>query len=327
MQNKQHYWQSPFVNWTSTINPNWLLFIFYINPSRQKARVSAIVEVLSILRDLKVDVPIGGPLAEQKGVFWISLEKEFVPIMVNRLPWLGYTAGVDLLEPIIENGEPELEHVAQIKTIKWRGSLYKLKPIFREDKKLILERSPDKRLFLFENYKGDVNLIKGYRGGNDKLTHRALPVADAKLLVNLVFDKEASKLLDPFAGAGGVIIESRNVGHYTVSVDQDLSLRHGLAVISDAHIVANSSYLPFKKGSFNAVATEPPYDKSTKSVLIKTFKEIARVVKKGGRISILSAEWQADILRKEAEKYQMKTYLDEEINRKGTDVHIFAWIR
>ena len=46
--------------------------------------------------------------------------------------------------------------------------------------------------------------IVGYRGGRGPLEHRALPVYDARLIVNLLGRRQGGVMLDPFAGAGSL---------------------------------------------------------------------------------------------------------------------------
>src|SRR6266550_7501288 len=58
----------------------------------------ATMEALSLLRDLHVVAPAGGPLSEQGGVFWITVPVAALETINARLPRLGYTNAVDLLE-------------------------------------------------------------------------------------------------------------------------------------------------------------------------------------------------------------------------------------
>ena len=56
------------------------------------------MEALCLLRDLYPAAPDSGPLAERGGVFWIALPAEALDTAVSRIPRLGYTWAVDVLE-------------------------------------------------------------------------------------------------------------------------------------------------------------------------------------------------------------------------------------
>jgi ubiquinone/menaquinone biosynthesis C-methylase UbiE len=56
-------------------------------------------------------------------------------------------------------------------------------------------------------------------------------------------------------------------------------------------------------------------------------KEMYRVLQGGGRLAMLCAAWQADILRDQAGALGLRSYLDSLINRKGTDVVVLAWVK
>jgi hypothetical protein len=129
--------------------------------------------------------------------------------------------------------------------------------VYQEPDGLLREHAPDRRSFLLECGDGVVRRIVGYRGGPGPLEHRALPVVDARLLVNLVANPARGRLLDTFAGAGGLLREARAAGWTTLGLDVDPLVRHGLAEIADFHLVGDARALPLATGSID-VATEPP---------------------------------------------------------------------
>jgi tRNA (guanine10-N2)-dimethyltransferase len=154
-----------------------------------------------------------------------------------------------------------------------------------------------------------------------------LPVSDARLLVNLVHEARPGVLLDPFAGAGGVVLEALTNGWQVVSADIDPAVRRGLAHLGADQVVADARSLPLVDGSIDAGATEPPYDRSTGTLLARALAELARVVRGDGRISVLCAEWQAAQARAAAGELGLRSYLDTPIERKGTHVVALAWRR
>ncbi len=185
------------------------LLIFYLWPARQKARTVALAEALSLLGDLHARASEKGPLSEQGGLFWILLPSEHLEAARLRLPRLGYTAAVDWLEPVSEpvRRSKHMRSVAK-DDVQWRHRWYRRHRLFEEDAEAIREGAPDRRTFLLETPTGNVRPVTGYRGDGGDLSRRGLSVLDARLLVNLVAAEPGSLFLDPFAGAGGLVIEA-----------------------------------------------------------------------------------------------------------------------
>jgi SAM-dependent methyltransferase len=299
--------------------------ILYLRPARRKAREAATLEALCLLRDLDPAAPRGGPLAEQGGLFWLTLPSRALPSALARFPQLGYTQAVDVAEPA-----PELQGIGHypgggLRMTRWRGQAHRLRRVYEEDAQALRERAPDRRVFLLETPDGAVRPIKGYRGDGRALSRRGLPVYDARLLVNLVFRPEKGTLLDPFAGIGGIALEALAAGWHVLSADVDPALRHGLAQLGACHVVADARELPFAPASVDAIATEPPYDQLADGIVVAALREMHRVLKEGGRLALLCAARQADDLRREGAALGLAPYLDSPINRKGMDVVALAW--
>lgn len=320
---EKHYWETPYIKWARDATDEIEYLICYIRTSRQKSRVPAILEALTVLEDLEAKATLSGPLADIKGVFWIILPSNKVQSAIERLPRLGYTTAVDLLVKKAEYTGIE----QQLQKTRWRGNDFELLPVYREDVDLSRLRNPDQRLFTLQTGDGVFRAIKGYRGDGSPLGRRALPVCDAKLLVNLAFISSSNKVvrfLDPFAGAGGIVLEALSTRILTLSIDIDPTLRKGLDKLGSYHSVADATSLPFADNSFQLIATEPPYASISKIYLVKAFHEFFRALKPKGRISILCAKWQASMLRSAMSNLGMEMILDSDINRKGTDVVILV---
>lgn len=218
------------------------------------------------------------------------------------------------------------------RTTLWRGKRYNLVRVFEEDDEFIRERAPDRRIFLLEDDGGGVRPVQGYRGSGAALSRRGLPVPDARLLVNLVSPRTllVSKdiaFLDPFSGAGGIVIEALDIGYTVFSVDIDHRLRPGLEHFGARHHVTDATQLPFEDGMFIAIATEPPYHRDTRAMLSKALGEMYRVLTPGGRLAMLVAEWQVQYLLDVSKRYSLQLRLASSINRKGTKVVVLAWER
>ena len=304
------------------------LLIFYLRPARSKARTVATVEALSLLRDLQASAPPGGPLSEQGGLFWITVAADALESVIRRLPRLGYTGAVDLLEA--EEGNLQSAGHTQKslrRLVRWQRKLYRLARVYEEDAQVTRESAPDRRTFLLKSDEGEVRPVRGYRGDGQPLSRRGLPVYDARMLVNLVVSGEGALFLDPFAGIGGIVIEALAGGCIVMSSDCDPALQEGLSSLGAEHYVADARCLPFASGIFDAIATEPPYHEQAKAAVIEALGEMYRVLKAGGRLAILCAASQADDLRQQAASLGLDTYLDAPINRKGLDVVVLAWAK
>lgn len=228
------------------------------------------------------------------------------------------------MDQAVPVSEGTISSESTISDVSWRGVSYKLKRVYEEDPKQILEESPDRRAFVLEK-EGKLTEVRGYRGDGRDLNRRALPVADARLLVNLVTTVERRRFLDPFAGAGGIVVEAIKRGLDVTSVDIDPVLKFGLEALGARHYVENAGNLPFPDESFDAIATEPPYHSVSKQFLGDAFREMYRVLAFGGDMAILCADWQAVLIRRLSNHLMLNCYLDSPINRKGLNVTILAW--
>jgi SAM-dependent methyltransferase len=300
-----------------------MLLVLHLRAARRRAGDAATAEAVALLRDLDARAAPGGPLSEQRGVAWVSVPDGSVPAALPRLPRLGYAEAVDLVVPD-EESDRWAEGEAG-RPVRWRRRPHRLLRVHREDPAALRELAPDRREFLLQTGDGEVRAIRGYRGGEDPLTHRALPVPDARLLVNLVSGRPPGVLLDPFAGAGGIVIEAVASGWRVVSADVDPALRHGLARLGAKHLVADARHLPLATASVDAAATEPPYDPGSGGLAAEALAELRRVLRPGGRIAMLCAGWQRPGLVGAAAALGLVCELDTAVDRKGLQVAALAW--
>lgn len=295
--------------------------VLHLRASRRRARQAAVAEVVALLRDGGAHSAHGGPLAEHRGIAWVSIDESAVTEVSERLQRLGYSERVELVRPAEE------VHGHALTRVRWKGRAVALVPVFDEPDAVMRRDAPDRRSFLLECGDGVVRQIHGYRGGSGAFEHRALPVEDARLLVNLVANPRGGRLLDPFAGAGAIVIEARRAGWSICSLDIDPTLRYGLAELADRHVVGDATALPFAKASVDAIATEPPYHESALGAVRVVVGEIARVLRPGGRAALLAATAQAPALRAAGTRAGLIAELDTTIDRKGTEVTCLCWGR
>jgi len=289
------------------------VLVLQLHEARKKARAAAVAEVATLLEDIGGRPLIGGPLSEVSGIAWVAVNATPISELAKRITLLGYSASVRI-------AVPEREAVADVSGAhtRWKGTDYVLQPIYDEPIDELQKEAPDRRSFLLECGDGVVRRIVGYRGGRGPMEHRALPVLDARLLVNVLGRRNSGSMLDPFAGAGSVLLSGRRAGWRTVSVDIDRSLRYGLTEIAGSHVVGDAAHLPFRQNSFDAIATEPPYDPTAISLVTGAVGEASRVLRPGGRMSMLVSAAQASDVRTAADHSGFTIDIDIDVSRKGT---------
>ncbi len=123
----------------------------------------------------------------------------------------------------------------------------------------------------------------------------------ARALVNMTFVKRGEKLLDPFCGTGGVLIEAASIGVKAYGSDISPEMIEGC--------IQNMEHfgLPFEKmevadigdiaeviGPVDTVATDPPYGRATSTnkeplgeLYARSLPSIATVLERGSRVGIV----------------------------------------
>jgi hypothetical protein len=298
------------------------MLVLHLRAARRRAGAAALAEALALLHDLEPSAPAGGPLADRGGVIWVEVPEGRLAAATARLPRLGYSTAVDLLvadQAPGRGGRPP--------AVRWRRRSWRLERLHAEDAAGHRARAPDRREFWLEAGGGPARPVRGYRGGAGALERRGLPVCDARLLVNLVAPAGPGRLLDPFAGVGGVALEARAAGWTALTADLDPALRHGLGRLGAAHLVADARALPLGTGSLDALATEPPYNRAVGPLADQVLAETHRLLRPGGATAWLCAAWQAAGLRATGAALGLRAVLDCPVDRKGVEVVALAWRR
>lgn len=117
----------------------------------------------------------------------------------------------------------------------------------------------------------------------------------ARALVNLSRVPTAGRVLDPFCGTGGVLLEAHRIGLRGIGADvrRDMALgaRKALrALHADADLaVADAGAPPWRPGRIDGVATDPPYGRATSTrreslrrLYDRAFRAIAALLPPGG---------------------------------------------
>lgn len=291
------------------------ILVLTLHPARRKARAAAEAEVAALLGDFDVRPMADGPRTDVPGTAWLKVRSESDVELGQRLRCLGYSSLVELAEP--SKGASQR---AGADTVRWRGERYTLRPLYRESAEELQRDSPDRRAFLLECGDGAVRSIVGYRGGRGPLEHRALPVYDARLVVNLAGSAHPGFLLDPFAGAGSIVLFAQRAGWRALALDLDPSLRFGLAELADHSLVGDAGGLPFASRCVDAVVTEPPYDRRALPSVCRAVEEAARVLRPGGALVLFVAEDQADVVVDSGQQAGLIVDLDVKVDRRRMPV-------
>ena len=300
---------------------NPIRFVCHVRASRKKAVEAAATETLSLLRGLDPSRCPGGPLSERGGVFWIEVPGACADRAVDRFARLGYTRAVDRLDAV--------DRVAAggKGVVRWRKRYFRLARVYEEDASLMRERAPDRREFAVLGPGGTPRTVKGYRGDGTRAGCRALPVCDARLLVNMVRPAVTgrARFLDPFAGAGGVAIEALASGFGVCTLDVDPVVSPGLRRQGAWHGVADAGRLPFADSSFDAIATEPPYHRDLGPAFASALGDMDRVLAPGGKAAVLCADWHVEILTSRSVALGLPAVFEAPVDRKGTACRLFVW--
>ena len=200
---------------------------------------------------------------------------------------LGYTQAILHLHE-----EPYLgEELSVQKKARWyigwarRG---KMKVLFTEvyvqDEYERLRSAPDQRGFLIEK-DGQLLEAKGHK------FHRGLSPLDAKFMFNIAQLEPGMLLLDPFAGFGGIVLEGRRRCFSIVASDIDSTLRPGLAQVSDRKCaICDANYLPFPSATFDAIVTEPSFQRRHRQATLSALHKLRQVLKPYSRMVLMISE-------------------------------------
>ena len=119
----------------------------------------------------------------------------------------------------------------------------------------------------------------------------------ARALVNISLVTPGQRLLDPFCGTGGIILEAALVGAVGIGSDVDPFMVTGSRrnVPSADFVRADTTCLPFEPASIDAVVTDLPYGQSV-SIIARSLdglyagalSEIRRVLVPGGRAVVVT---------------------------------------
>lgn len=306
-----------------------LVLLFSLRKSRIKARKLAIMEAYFALYPVSGIFIKNGPLGNLKGVFSFLIPEEKLAKALSILPTIGYCNKFYLLDfrTAIPENNSDLKNINE-KDLAWKGRAYSISNLFFQDKQIYKKHSADNRKFIIRQNNKD-KVVYGYRGDGSEMGRRALPVEDARCMVNLSIPARTERLLVPFAGAGGIVFAAKYINNDidVYSVDIDPVLSPGLEYYGSRHFTADSSRIRFPETYFDSLVTEVPFSRTATRDVIKSIKNLSSSLKRDGRLVLMSSIDQAPELKKEITDIGFYPYIMQKVDRKGTDVAIMGWTK
>jgi 16S rRNA G966 N2-methylase RsmD len=146
------------------------------------------------------------------------------------------------------------------------------------------QESPDQQTFpIYKN--GKLITAKGYH------TRRALSAMDARFLFNIASLPSNARILDPFAGFGGIIREAHRRNIIIFASDIDPILSKGLQNLApQTYTLADARSLPHPSHTFDAIITEPPFHPKYQHAIYDALPELTHAIKPQGKLILLIAQ-------------------------------------
>jgi tRNA (guanine10-N2)-dimethyltransferase len=121
----------------------------------------------------------------------------------------------------------------------------------------------------------------------------------ARALINLSQTRKGERLLDPFAGTCGILVEACLIGICAVGVEVQARLVKGarcnLGGLDCSQLFGDAKRLPFRDSSIDAAVLDMPYGRSAKieadskeHLLAESLAELHRVIVSGRRMVIVA---------------------------------------
>jgi len=297
-----------------------------IRNSRLKAKQLAILEMFFAQYDNGVLAIKNGPLGDIKGLVSFFCPRENLASFRERLFGIGYCHKFYLLD-FVNGGRGRASGLNSINPQVWKGREFSVGNFYEQESKVYEERSPHKRGFRITGHDGSVKTVFGYRGDGSELGRRSLPVEDARCMVNLSLPRKNKRLLDPFAGAGGIVFEFGYIaadGTMT-SVDIDPVLKPGLEFYGSTHYVMNAVDVPFQANSFDSVVSEVPFSENATGDIVRAFAKINQCLSGDGVFVVMCGKNQSVEIYGAMSGLGNHLLFSQEVDRKGMDVEISVW--
>lgn len=296
--------------------------------SRIKSKQLGIMEFLMLMYDLDSKFIKNGPLGDIKGITSFFVKKEHWDKMIDRLEYIGYFNEFYTLD----FNASESYNKSTLETINpliWKGLKFSINTLYIQSEEKYERQSPHNREFKILSYDGTEKKVIGYRGDGSELGRRALPVEDARCIVNLSMPFSNEKVLEPFAGGGGIVYMYKyiNPDIDITSIDIDETLKPGLEYYGAKHIVGDASKVRITD-NYDAIVTEIPFSSNATEHVVAAMKNLYSNLTSKGIVVLMCGENQTEQISKCFEQDLNSNMLfSKKVNRKGTDVVIQIWTK
>jgi 16S rRNA G966 N2-methylase RsmD len=171
--------------------------------------------------------------------------------------------------------------------------------VFVQDIKTRRQESPHHQTF--QTYKdGQPITTKGHH------THRALSAIDARFLFNIAQLQPNARVLDPFAGFGGIIREGQRRTLTVFASDIDPTLSVGLQSLTpQTYTLADARTIPIHAHTFDAIITEPPFHSKHQQAVFDALPELMRVLKPNGKLILLIAQDMLSTIQSQCHQHKL----------------------
>ncbi len=217
---------------------------------------------------------------------WLGDEAD----LARLAPRLGYTRAILRMRVEPASGLPS----AYTMRARWPvGRMregdhdHHLEELWVADEEERLAASPHRVAFRFGT--DEEPTVGGPRRG------RRLSPLDARALANLTGLADGASVLDPFAGLGTIPLACEAHGLRATALDVEPALLVGLRALPlRGCLLGDATRLPFGDGSFDGIATEPPYHRYDRAAVVAALPELIRVTRRGGPLVFLIADYLRD---------------------------------
>ncbi len=297
------------------------VLICQMRTSRNKAKQLAVLEMSTVLSEADGIFIQNGPLGDVKGLFSFFIKKNCNHRLKQILRTTGYCNKFYMLDFTLQN--PDIaDDIKSMNPLIWKGLKFNIIHFYLQSEEEYKEKSSHNRVFAIYQSDNTVKYVRGYRGDGSEAGRRGLPLEDARLMVNLAEPYRIKKLLDPFAGGGGIIHAARDINNtlYRISIDIDRTLEPGLRIYSDKHYICDSREADILEKPVDAIVTEVPFSANYSETIIQVFYHLSEAVSESGKILCMCHIDQFPAIK--AAWLHMGYYLliGKEVNRKGTPV-------
>lgn len=198
--------------------------------------------------------------------------------------------------------------------------LLRYEPLWTADDAARRTMSPHFRQFAFIVDGQIVRNRKSFR------RHRRLSVCDVCFLLNIAGVNAGDRIVEPFAGIGGIVLQARKRGIHLLCGDIDDNLRIGLREVSGSRCaIWDASNLPLPADCADAIVTEPPFKDDAHDAVLAAANEIARILRPAGTVALLVNERLARDFEKNWERKALHLHERHSLRRQGRISHALVF--